>query len=234
MKIKTVKTRIFRPGEDLIKFVENYFPTFKEEDVLVITSKVVSLAEGRIIKKTEGLKKEDIIKKESDFFLAGKYAPITIKDGVVMMSAGIDESNANGSYILLPKDSFKTASNVRNYFIKKHKLKKFGVIITDSRSIPLRRGVAGFSVGYAGIKALKDYRKSKDIFGKAFHFSVVNTIDSLAVVAVLCMGEGKEQKPLALISEAPISFTDRINRNELKVKVKDDMYYPIFSAKIPD
>ncbi len=231
MIIKTTKTKLFKPNENLIQFIEKYHPLFKEEDVLVITSKIVSLAEGRIVDKDKGINKQDLIRKESEAFVVGKRTTICVKEGMVMTSAGIDESNAFGAYILLPKDSFKTAKEVRAYFIKKHKLKKFAVIISDSRSLPLRRGSMGLAIGYAGIKALKDYRKTKDIFGKKFKCSVVNMVDSLAVSAVACMGEGSEKKPLALIRQAPVEFVDRVNKRDLKVSVEDDIYLPIFNIK---
>ena len=232
MKIKTIKTRIFKPSENLIKFIEDYLPEIKEETVLLITSKIVALSEGRLVKISGDKEKVELIKKESDFCVRSKYAYITIKDGMVMASAGVDESNAQGNIILLPKDSFVTASKVRNYFIKKYKIKKLAVIITDSRSMPLRKGITGSALGYAGFSALKDYCKSLDIFGRPFKHSIVNVADSLATSAVLCMGEGSERRPLAIIKKVPIEYVDKINRGELLVNIKDDMYGPIFRAKL--
>ncbi|MFA5644538.1 MAG: coenzyme F420-0:L-glutamate ligase [Patescibacteria group bacterium] len=232
MKIKAIKTRIFKPSENLIEFIQKYLPKIEEETILVITSKIVALSEGRLVKKTSEKEKIKLIKSESNFCIPSKYAYLTIKNDVVMANAGVDESNAQDNIILLPKDSFSSAHKIRNYFVKKHYLKNFGVIITDSRSLPLRRGITGVSLGYAGFAGLKDYRHSLDIFGRPFKFSVVNVVDSLAVSAVLCMGEGDEKKPLAIITKAPVKYSDKIKRNELKIDIKDDMYGPIFRAKI--
>lgn len=232
MKIKTIKTRIFRPSENLIKFIESYVPKIQEETILVVTSKIVALSEGRLIKKTSKEEKIKIIKKESDFFVNSKYAYLTIKDGVVMANAGIDESNAQDSMILLPKNSFLSAQKIRDYFLKKHSMKNFGVIITDSRSMPLRKGIVGASVGYAGFSGLKDYRQSLDIFGRPFKSSIVNIADSLAISAVLCMGEGDERKPLAIIEKAPVAYLSKIKKNELLMNISDDMYRPIFRNKL--
>jgi len=151
-----------------------------------------------------------------------------MKDGVVMANAGVDESNANGKIILLPRDSFQTARSLRNYFKHKYNLKNFGVIISDSRSLPLRSGITGVALGYAGFNGLKDYRKELDIFGRPFHFSRVNVADSLATAAVLCMGEGNERRPLALISGFSVQSRERINKKELKINIKEDIYGPMF------
>ncbi len=230
MKIKAIKTRIFKPKENILHFIEHYLPSISENSVLVVTSKIVALAEGRFVEKTDEETKARLIKSESEFVLQTKYVCLTIKDGVVMANAGIDESNANNSLILLPKDSFLAAIKIRNYFKKKNKLKNLAVIITDSRCLPLRSGITGVALGYAGFKGLKDYRKELDIFGRPFHYSRVDVADSLATAAVLCMGEGNEQKPLALISQAPINYSNRLNRDELKIDIKEDIYRPMFES----
>jgi dihydrofolate synthase / folylpolyglutamate synthase len=228
MKIKTIKTRIFKPNENILSFIENYISRVAEKSIIVVTSKIVALSEGRFVEKANEETKARIIESESDFVLQTKYVCLTIKDGVVMANAGVDESNANGRLILLPKDSFRAAIKIRNYFKKKHNLKNLGVIVTDSRCLPLRAGITGVALGYVGFKGLKDYRKKVDIFGRPFHYSRVDVADSLATAAVLCMGEGNEQKPLALIDNAPIEYSNKLDRNELKIDIEDDIYRPMF------
>lgn len=232
MKIKTIKTRVFKPNENILLFIEKYLPKITERSVIVITSKIVALSEGRFVKKINEKTKEKLIKSESEFVLQTKYVCLTIKDGVVMANAGIDESNANGTLILLPKDSFKAAVKIRNYFKKRYQLKNLGVVITDSRCLPLRAGITGVALGYVGFNGLKDYRKRLDIFGHPFQYSRVDVADSLATAAVLCMGEGDEQKPLAIIYNAPIEYSDRLNRDELKIDIKEDIYKPMFEKII--
>jgi dihydrofolate synthase / folylpolyglutamate synthase len=145
-----------------------------------------------------------------------------------MASAGIDESNADEKLILLPKDSFKTASWLLRKLQQAYGVKQLGVIITDSRTMPSRLGITGVAVGYAGFKGIKDYRGEPDIFGRKFKFSRVNVADSLATAAVLMMGEGRERQPLAVIKNPPIEFGGRVYRNELRIDIKDDMYRPLF------
>jgi F420-0:gamma-glutamyl ligase len=228
MITQPIKTRIFRESEDLFAFIVDYFKKIPEKSVIVVTSKIVALAEKRtaVVENTKA--KEKLIRAESEFAIPTKYVWLTIKDGMVMASAGIDESNANGRLILLPKDSFKTAHCLRGKLRQKYGVRHLGVLITDSRTIPLRAGVTGVALGYAGFCGTRDYRGTLDIFGRKFKFSRTNVADSLATAAVLVMGEGSEQQPLASINKVPIEFCDKINRKELRIDIRDDMYRPLF------
>lgn len=228
MLIKAVKTSLFLERGDLEEFIVRHIKKIKDKSVIVVTSKIVALAEGRTAEIKNKKTKEQIIKQESQMAFSTKYTWLTIKDGVVMSSAGIDESNANGKLILLPKDSFKTAENLRKFLQKKYHIKNIGVLITDSHLMPLRSGVVAIALGYAGFEGIKDYRGKKDIFGRKFKMSRTNVADSLATASVLAMGEGRELCPLAIIEEAPVKFCSKVNKNELKINPKDDIYGPLF------
>lgn len=225
MHVKAIKTPVFREGEDLFRFVTKHISKPKEKSVVVITSKIVALSEGRT---GDPKKRLEIIKQESEFVLRTKYTWLTIKDGTVMASAGVDESNAAGKLVLLPKNSFEAAERLYKALKKKWKLKRLGVLITDSRLLPLRAGVIGVALGYAGFKGIRDYRGTKDIFGRVLRLSRTDVADSLATAAVLEMGEGKEQQPLAVISDATVEFTNKTNPKELLIELKEDLYYPLF------
>ena len=228
MLIKAFKTRIFKEGEDLFDFIRAHVKYIPEKSVLVVTSKIVALSESRTREIKNSRTKEAVIKSESDWVLHTKYVWLTIKDGLVMASAGVDESNANGKLILLPKDSFRTASEILKKVKKFYKVKKVGVIITDSRLFPLRAGIVGVALGYAGIKGIRDYRGKPDIFGRKLKISQVDVADSLSTSAVLVMGESNERQPLAIIEKAPVEFTSKINRRELLIDIKEDIYRPLF------
>ncbi|MDO8591260.1 MAG: coenzyme F420-0:L-glutamate ligase [bacterium] len=229
MIIKPIKTRIFKEGDDLFSFITRYLGKISEESVVVVTSKIVALSEKRTVVVKSLKMKEELIRAESDFVIRTKHVWLTIKDGMVMASAGIDESNADGKLILLPKDSFASARLLRKALMRKYGLKRLGVLITDSRTVPLRAGVTGVALGYAGFIGIKDYRNTPDIFGRKFKFSRTDIADSLATAAVLVMGEGNERMPLAIIKEAPVEFRERVNRHELHIDIKDDMYKPLFT-----
>ncbi|MEK7060072.1 MAG: coenzyme F420-0:L-glutamate ligase [Patescibacteria group bacterium] len=228
MQIKAIKTNIFREKGDLLQFIFEYIKKIPEDSILVITSKIVALAEGRTVECKNQSQKIKLIKQESDFTLKTKLTWLTIKDGMVMASAGIDESNADGKMILLPKDSFKSAEFIRKELCKKFKIKNLGILITDSRIFPLRAGVVGVALGYAGFKGIRNYIGKKDIFGRVLKMSRTDVADSLATSAVLCMGEGKEQQPLALITGALIEFVKKVNKKELIIDPKEDLYQPLF------
>ncbi len=233
MKVRPVKTNVFTEGGDLTAFILRHIKKVDEGSVIVVTSKIVALAEGRTrIAKTEK-EKVAIIKSESEFMLKTKYVYLTVKDGTVIANAGVDESNADGDgkIILLPKDSYEAARVLRNQLMKHYGVKKLGVLITDSRIMPLRAGVVGVALGYAGFKGLRDYRGTKDIFGRKLKFTQTDVADALATSAVLVMGEGKECIPLALITEAPVTFTNSVSPNELRIDPKEDMYGPFFAQK---
>ena len=228
MQIYPIKTKVFKENEGLLEFILKYVKNLKENSVLVVTSKIVALSEGRVVEYKNQRQKIKLIKQESDFALKTKYTWLTIKDGMIMASAGVDESNANGKLILLPKNSFKSAKILREKLKNKFKIKNLGILITDSRLMPLRAGVVGVALGYAGFQGIKNYIGKKDIFGRKLKMSKTDIADSLATTAVLCMGEGREQQPLALITDPPITFTEKTNRKELLINLREDIYKPMF------
>ncbi|HEY4522684.1 MAG TPA: coenzyme F420-0:L-glutamate ligase [Candidatus Paceibacterota bacterium] len=228
MNIRVIKTRVFKEGEDLVAFIKKYVPKLKNGSVLVVTSKIVALAEGRTALPKNAAK---IIRAESAWVKKTKYGKLTLKDGMYMWNAGIDESNANGKIVLLPKDSFASAKKLYASVLQKTAIRKFGVIITDSRIMPLRAGVVGVALGYAGFKGLRDYRGKKDIFGRKLKYTQTDMADALASAAIAVMGEGSERQPLCVIENAPVEFTVRTNKRELLVSPADDMYRPLFKTQ---
>jgi coenzyme F420-0:L-glutamate ligase len=233
MQIIPIKTRkIIPPQDDLYKILDKYCPKLKDGDILLITSKILSIHQGRCIAINKIKNKDKLIKSEADVFIPrkecpGEYAILTIKNNTLIPSAGIDESNALNHYILWPKNPEKEAKNICQYLKKKFSIKKLGVIITDSHTTPLRSGTIGISIGFYGLEPLKDYRGKEDLFGRKLKISRVNVIDSLASVAALAMGEGKECTPIALIRGAKVEFTNKETFRNLFIPFKEDIYYPL-------
>ncbi len=227
LTFQAIKTKIFPERGNLIRFITSNIKHLKNNSILVITSKIVALSEGRVGVLQD---KEKLIISESEWAIKTKYVWLTKKDGQIMASAGIDESNAKNKLILLPKNSYTSANKIRTELLKHYKIKNLGIIITDSRTIPFRAGITGMALGYAGFKGVKDYTKLKDIYGRGFKFSKVNIVDSLSAGAVLTMGEGNEQKPLAIIENSNVIFTNKINKRETQIKLEDDIYFPLFKS----
>ncbi len=241
MLIKAIRTRAFLPPkDDLFSIIKEAFLNLKlkEESIIVVTSKVVSIWQGGCIPKKEINNKDDLIAKEADFYLERKYVPgervmLTLKNNILSPTAGIDESNGNEYFILWPKNPFKAAKDISTFIKKEYNLKHFGVIITDSRCVPLRRGTLGFALSYTGFYPLKNYRGKKDIFGKEYKVSQLNLVDSLASASVLVMGEGNEQTPIAIIEDIDfIDFkkTNNLNDDPLYVDKEEDFYSPLLKG----
>ncbi len=229
MKVVPVKTRVFAEEENLVQFILEHVPTLKNASVVAVTSKIVALSEGRTAVVSSDEEKERLIRAESERAIPTKYVMLTVKDGMAMANAGIDDSNGNGKLVLLPKDSYKAAEMIRSELCKHYGIQDLGVLITDSRVQPLRAGVVGVALGYAGLRGVHDYRGTPDIFGRTMKITQTNIADSLATAATVVMGEGSEQQPLAVIQDAPVEFADTVKRSELQINIEDDMYGPLFA-----
>lgn len=226
MIVQAIKTRKFLPPkDDLFKLLDESIQNLEERVVVAITSKVVSIAEGRYIPVNE-TDKDELAMTEADKYLPREMVPgawvlHTIKNNMLIASSGVDESNGAGYFILWPKNPQQSAKKIWNFLRKKFNVKNLGVVITDSRLVPLRRGVVGIAIGYFGFKPLRDYRGTLDLFGREFKMETSNLPDSLASAAVLEMGEGLEQQPIAIITD--VSYLEFIEE-EFKPKTKDDSY----------
>lgn len=225
-----ISTAVFHAGENLLRFLEESLAKEPlEGTVLAITSKIVSLAEGRVVAKDK-LSKKELVQQEADYYLCegGFGTELTIKHGILIPSAGIDESNSeSGGYILYPEKPFQTAEAIGRHFKSKFKLKNFGVLLTDSHSMPLRKGVTGFSLAHWGFKGVVSLVGEKDIFDKPLKFTHVDVADSLAATAVLCMGEARETTPLALLMSSQIQFTESSSEAEIRIDPRSDIYTPL-------
>jgi coenzyme F420-0:L-glutamate ligase len=234
MQVKSIKTKVFKEKEDIFSFVTRYIRRVPERSVIVITSKIVALAEGRTRVVKNAKEKEAVIREESEFAIKTEHVWLTLKDGALIANAGVDESNVDGEdkIILLPKDSYAAAEKLRKQLMKHYGVQELGVLLTDSRILPFRAGVVGVALGYAGFRGVHDYRGTPDIFGRKLKMTRTDIADALATSAVLLMGEGRECQPLALITGAPLVFVNKVKRDELYIDPKEDMYAPFFTRKI--
>lgn len=240
MKVVTIKTRKFLPPrDDLFNLLKSSIPSLQENSVLVVTSKIVSIGEGRCI-KSSSIDRDELAKKEAEFYLPrdfvpGKWFLHTLKNNLLIASSGIDKSNAGDYFVLWPENPTKSAKKIWEFIRTKFKVKNLGVIITDSHSIPLHRGLVGMAIAYFGFNPLRDYRGKKDIFGRELLMSQTNIPDSLAAAAVFTMGEGSEQTPICLISDLgqSVEFMDlplADGTETFEVPLKKDLFYPFLKS----
>ncbi len=230
-----IQTQIFRPKMKLGPFIKESLAgrVLAEGDILAVTTKIVSLAEDRLLPR-EGVDKKLLIKQEADQVLAdlAHNCVLTLKHGLMMISAGIDESNSpDGDYILYPQDPWLSAQRLRDELASEFKLQKLGVLLTDSHTIPLRRGVVGISLSHAGFRGTKNCVGEMDLFGRPLKFTHQDIADGLAAAAVLVMGEGRECQPLVLIEGCNAEFIDGADDSPLRMKPEDDLYFPFFARK---
>lgn len=239
MKIRTLTTPIFRSGSSLPDFLTGALAPVAEHlegAVLCVTSKIVSLAENRVVSSREKSKTE-WVKSEADVYLGevGYGSHLTVKENLFLASAGLDESNSEtGEFILLPEDPNRSALEVHRLLVRHFGLRRFGVILTDSHTSFLRYGVTGVALASAGFQALRDHVGEADLFGRPLKMTKVNVADGLAAAGVLMMGEAREKTPLALINELPngtIEFREGSLQQALYVPCENgefpsDLYWP--------
>lgn len=208
MKVTAIKTDKVRAGElTILELLDKSLPGLAERSVVVVTSKVVALCEGSV-RPIEGTDRDKLVKDEAELyytteFTGGYKYNFTIKQNTLIPASGIDASNGDGHYILWPKDSIATANAIRQHLMQKHGVHELGVIITDSTIGLSRWGTLGIGIGHSGFKPVKNYIGQPDLFGKPLTLSKANVAGGLAAAAVLVMGEGAEQTPIAVIEDLP-------------------------------
>jgi len=233
MKVYAIKThKITVRDQNLFAVLDAYLTAFADRSVLAITSKIVALCQGRVV-KIEEADRQALIEQEADFFLPPEtnryHVTLTIKNGLLTPNAGIDVSNGDGYSILWPHEPQQVANAVCTYLKQRFACTHVGVIITDSNVTPLRLGVSGVAIAHSGFLALNDYVGTPDLFGRPLRMTKANVVDALATTAVLVMGEGNEQTPLVVLDDLPfVYFQDREPTQEelqqLHIPLEDDLY----------
>lgn len=233
MKVKAIKTKKVESGDKLFNILDEFLPKLQEKDVVIVTSKIVSIAQGRIVKDDGKTTKEDLIKKYSQRYLP-KHSMmhgihLTITNNMFVVSAGIDQSNGKGDFILWPENVQEETNKIWEYLREKHGIKELGVVVTDSKLSPLRKGVTGAGISWCGFKPLRSYIGKPDIYGRLLHVEVLNIVDCIAAASVLEMGEAYEQTPLGIVSDIDqIEFLDRTPTKEeiaeMTISPEDDVF----------
>ncbi len=226
LKITPITTALLQQGEDLEKFILSSLTGFsiKEKSVLAVSSKLFSLAEKRVVQTTD---KKQLIQQEADKDLGeSSYGHhLTIKAGLLLPSAGIDQSNSpTGGYLLFPKNPYLSLKKLWQALTQRWSLKKLGLLMTDSHTTPLRRGVIGAAVAHWGFKAVKDLRGEPDLYGRELKVTAINNVDALAGSAVWLMGEGRERRPLVLIENAVLEWSSSSSSQEIRIPIEEDLY----------
>ncbi|MBP7740664.1 coenzyme F420-0:L-glutamate ligase [Candidatus Woesebacteria bacterium] len=241
MIVTPIKTTVLHINDDFFAFLDKFVPKDLENKVLVVTSKVLALSEGSVVKPSGKYEKHsdevhEIAKKLVDAYTEptdSKYnIMLTIIHNTLLMNGGIDSSNAQQHFVLLPKDPYKWATDIWNYLRKKHNLKNFGVIVTDSHAFPLKWGSIGTALAFCGFKSLHSKIGEADLFGRKLEMTYVGVAEGIAVAAVLEMGEAAEAQPLCIVENiGQIEFVDhQVTKEEIdfiNIDIEDDAFAPI-------
>ncbi|MFE2878702.1 coenzyme F420-0:L-glutamate ligase [Streptomyces roseus] len=177
-----------RPGDDLAALIAAADPGLRDGDVLLVTSKIVSKAEGRIVRAES---REDAIDAETVRVVArrGALRIVENRQGLVMAAAGVDASNTEpGTVLLLPEDPDGSAAGIRSALRELLRV-DVGVIVTDTFGRPWRTGLTDVAIGSAGVRVLDDLRGGTDDRGNPLSATIVATADELAAAGDLVKGK---------------------------------------------
>lgn len=211
---------LIRPGDDLAALLTGALAsaglTLGDGDVLVLAQKIVSKAEGRLVRladvipSAEARRVADEVRKdpalvelilsESRRIVRARPNVLIVEHrlGLIMANAGIDQSNvAEGHALLLPENPDASAARLRARLAPEGA--RVGVVINDSFGRPWRRGTTGVAIGAAGLPALVDRRGEADLYGRPLQVTMIALADEIAASASLLMGPAAEARPAVLL-----------------------------------
>jgi coenzyme F420-0:L-glutamate ligase/coenzyme F420-1:gamma-L-glutamate ligase len=240
VEILPISVKTQRSKFDLFENLRGF--VYKDNDIVVISSKFVSMSEGSIV-KLSGVKVTkranelaiqnhmdarlaELVLRESDCILGGVPGfLLAIRDGMIAPNAGIDKSNVPKGYaILYPRSPFDTAEILRLKFLVELGL-RVGIVIADSRLMPTRIGTTGVAIGCAGFEPVDDQRGKRDLFGNILRVTLKATADSIATMGVAVMGESNESTPVAIVRGANVVWSDRkFSWKDMAVDPSEDIY----------
>lgn len=198
-----------RPGDDLAVLVGDLLAgaapgdALAEGDVVVVTSKVVSKAEGRVVAAAD---REQAITDETVRVVATRERPgqpplriVENRLGLVMAAAGVDASNTpEGTVLLLPIDPDASARALRAALRERFGLARLGVVVTDTAGRAWRDGLVDIAIGAAGIVAAEDLRGGVDAHGRPLTVTVTAVADEVASASELVRGK-TAGRPVAVV-----------------------------------
>ena len=183
-------------GADLAALIAGAATDLRDGDILVVTSKIVSKAEGRVVTGP----REQAIEAETVRVVARRGATTIAqtRHGLVLAAAGVDESNtAPGTVVLLPEDPDESARRLRKA-LHSRAGRTVGVIVTDTMGRPWRAGQTDNAIGAAGVVPVRDYRGEADTFGNILEVTVAAVADEIASAADLVKGKSRHV-PAAIV-----------------------------------
>jgi coenzyme F420-0:L-glutamate ligase / coenzyme F420-1:gamma-L-glutamate ligase len=235
ISIKTQRGRF-----DLFKSLQVF--GYKCNDIVVISSKFVSMSQGSIVKLSKvkvskeakelatknhmDAKLAELVLRESECVMRGVPGfLLAIRDGTIASNAGIDKSNVPRGYaILYPRDPFEAAEKLKLKFLAELGI-RVGIVIADSRLMPTRIGTTGVAIACAGFEPVEDQRGRRDLFGNVLRVTFKAVADALATMGVGVMGESNESTPAAVVRGANVVWSDKkFSWKDMAIEPFQDIY----------
>lgn len=196
-----------------------------DDDVVVIASKIVAKAEGRLVAARD---REAAIEAESVREVARREHPdgsvlriVQTHHGLVLAAAGVDTSNVPpGTVLLLPQDPDASARAIRRGLNARLGVRP-GVLVTDTVGRPWRRGVADISIGAAGLSVLADLRGQRDTQGRELQATVIAVADEIAAAADLVRGKANA-RPVAVVRGLAVVHPDDGEGAQAAIRTADE------------
>lgn len=248
MKIIPIKTEKveMNPSQKIEQWVTSSLAKLQEkiqeDDILVLSSKIVSYFEKNVIRldsihpderamniASKMNAKPELVQlaiDEADEVIAETpWVLLTRKNGIYSANSGVDLSNVPaGHAVVWPKAPFASAAQIRKNLMESEQIKKMAVLIIDSACTPGRKGTVALSIGHSGITGYQELKGEKDLYGNVLRYSALNRIDSLASAANLLMGESVESTPIVLIRDYAWEQVKETKNDEMMISPSDEMF----------
>ena len=232
------KSEPFNLGELVDRLVG---PTLQDGDVLVVSSKFVAIAEGRVVElasvvpssrsvalgKRWNMQPElcELVLRESDEIMGGIAGfVLSLKEGLLTPNAGIDKSNIeHGRVVLYPRDPASSATALADA-VRFRRGAWVGVVIADSRLMPTRKGTVGVALAAVGVRAIADLRGRPDLFGNVLRVTSQAIADDICSGAEIVMGEADEGTPIVLVRGLDVEPSEVYPMSNFAVNPDQDVY----------
>ncbi len=251
MELFSIKLPLIKENAPLldiiIKNIKKSGKLLKERDIIVIAEKVIATSQGRIVKLSEvkqisekaknfAIKYDmderyvELILREASMILGGMRHVILAKvNDFLIANAGIDQSNAGpDNVVLLPKNLNEVVWDYWKELKKVFNINKLGVIISDSRVQPLRKGTIGIAIATAGFEPIEDLRGHPDLFGRPLEITMRAIADDLTSAAQFLLSEADKQTPVVIIRGSNVEFTAN-PKTTPEMAPEECLYMNIFS-----
>jgi coenzyme F420-0:L-glutamate ligase len=213
----------------------------RDDDILVISSKFIAVSEGRVVdlgtvvpsdyaaleSRRLNISPElcELVIRESDDVIGGVSGfMLTLKEGLLTPNAGIDKSNVErGKVVLYPRSPLESATALVEE-LRFRRGVEIGVVVSDSRLMPTRKGTVGVALAVVGMEAIVDLRGKLDLFGNVLKVTSQAIADDLCSGAQVVMGEADESVPIVLVRGLSTSAERRYRMSSFAVDPEQCVY----------